>query len=78
MRLSDNRHVIQAFATHGSNETLGQTGLVIGFNSVWLFVALMLFYLVIRYGVVGREEAYLEQKFANVYLNYKSRVRRWL
>jgi len=36
------------------------------------------FALVIRYGVVGREEAYLERKFGNVYRGYRSRVRRWL
>ena len=36
------------------------------------------FYLVIRYGVVAREEAYLARKFGDVYLGYKSRVRRWL
>jgi protein-S-isoprenylcysteine O-methyltransferase Ste14 len=36
------------------------------------------FYLVIRFGVIAREEAYLERKFGDRYLNYKSRVRRWL
>jgi len=38
----------------------------------------VLFYLVIRYGVVAREEAYLERKFGQVYLDYKSHIRRWL
>ena len=32
----------------------------------------------IRYGVIAREEAYLERKFGTAYLDYKSRVRRWL
>ena len=36
------------------------------------------FALVIRYGVVAREEAYLELKFADVYRRYRSHVRRWL
>jgi protein-S-isoprenylcysteine O-methyltransferase Ste14 len=36
------------------------------------------FYLVIRFGVIAREEAYLERKFGNAYLSYKSSVRRWL
>jgi protein-S-isoprenylcysteine O-methyltransferase Ste14 len=36
------------------------------------------FYFVIRYGVVVREEAYLERKFGGVYLDHKSWVRRWL
>jgi protein-S-isoprenylcysteine O-methyltransferase Ste14 len=45
---------------------------------LWILVTLVLFYLVIRYGVVAREETYLERKFGDVYLGYKSRVRRWL
>jgi protein-S-isoprenylcysteine O-methyltransferase Ste14 len=53
-------------------------GLAIGFDSLWLLVALAAFYLVIRYGVVAREEAYLERKFADAYLDYKARVRRWV
>jgi protein-S-isoprenylcysteine O-methyltransferase Ste14 len=36
------------------------------------------FYLVIRYGVIAREETYLDRKFGSAYLGYKSRVRRWL
>src|SRR5262245_1512900 len=53
-------------------------GLAIGFDSLWLLVALVGFYFVIRYGVVAREEAYLERKFGSAYLDYKARVRRWL
>jgi len=57
---------------------LGHIGLAIGFDSLWLVATLVPFYLVIRYGVVAREEAYLERKFGQDYLDYKSRVRRWL
>jgi protein-S-isoprenylcysteine O-methyltransferase Ste14 len=57
---------------------LGLIGLAIAFDSVWLLVALVLFGLVIRYGVVAREEAYLERKFGEAYRKYRSRVRRWL
>jgi protein-S-isoprenylcysteine O-methyltransferase Ste14 len=57
---------------------LGQTGFAIGFNSLWLLATLVPFYVVIRYGVVAREESYLERKFGGVYPHYKSRVRRWL
>jgi protein-S-isoprenylcysteine O-methyltransferase Ste14 len=57
---------------------LGQIGVAVAFDSLWILAALVLFYLVIRYGVIAREEAYLERKFDDVYLGYKSRVRRWL
>ncbi|HEV7308020.1 isoprenylcysteine carboxylmethyltransferase family protein [Ensifer sp.] len=57
---------------------LGIFGLALAFNSLWLLFLLMPFWLVIRYGVVAREEAYLERKFASEYLTYKARVRRWL
>jgi protein-S-isoprenylcysteine O-methyltransferase Ste14 len=56
----------------------GLAGLAVGFNTVWMLAALAAFYLVIRYGVVAREEAYLERKFGDAYLVFKSRVRRWL
>jgi protein-S-isoprenylcysteine O-methyltransferase Ste14 len=58
--------------------SLGQTDLAVAFDNLWILVMLIPFYLVLRYGVVAREEAYLERKFGEVYLDYKSRVRRWL
>ena len=57
---------------------LGQIGLAIAFDNLWLLMMLVPFALVIRYGVVAREEAYLERKFGDVYRGYCSRVRRWL
>jgi protein-S-isoprenylcysteine O-methyltransferase Ste14 len=57
---------------------LGLVGLAIAFDSLWLLLALVLFALVIRFGVVAREEAYLERKFGEAYRHYRSRVRRWL
>jgi protein-S-isoprenylcysteine O-methyltransferase Ste14 len=57
---------------------LGQTGFAIGFDSVWLLVTLVVFFFVLRYGVVAREEAYLERKFGRTYLEYKDSVRRWV
>jgi protein-S-isoprenylcysteine O-methyltransferase Ste14 len=57
---------------------LGQVGLAIGFNNLWMLAMLVPWYLVLRYGVIAREEAYLERKFARDYVSYKSRVRRWL
>jgi protein-S-isoprenylcysteine O-methyltransferase Ste14 len=57
---------------------LGQTGIAIGFDNLWVLAMLVPFYIVIRRGVVAREEAYLERKFGTVYRGYKSRVRRWV
>ena len=57
---------------------LGLIGLAIAFNSLWLLITLAPFALVIRYGVITREEAYLERKFGDVYRHYRARVRRWL
>lgn len=57
---------------------LGLVGLAIAFDSLWLLVMLAPFALVIRYGVVAREEAYLERKFGDPYREYRARVRRWL
>jgi protein-S-isoprenylcysteine O-methyltransferase Ste14 len=56
----------------------GLVGLAMAFDSLWLLAALVIFALVIRTGVVAREEAYLERKFGDVYRQYHSRVRRWL
>ena len=56
---------------------LGQAGLAIGLDSLWILAALVPFYIVICTGVIAREEAYLERKFGIVYLDYKSRVGRW-
>jgi protein-S-isoprenylcysteine O-methyltransferase Ste14 len=57
---------------------LGLIGLAITFDNLWLLMILVPFALVIRYGVVAREEAYLERKFGDVYCGYRARVRRWL
>jgi protein-S-isoprenylcysteine O-methyltransferase Ste14 len=57
---------------------LGQTGLAIAVNSLWVLAMLAPFFLAIRYGVVAREEAYLERKFGRTYLDYRSRTRRWI
>jgi protein-S-isoprenylcysteine O-methyltransferase Ste14 len=57
---------------------LSLVGLAIAFDSVWLLAALVVFFLVIRYGVVAREEVYLERKFGDDYRSYRAHVRRWL
>jgi protein-S-isoprenylcysteine O-methyltransferase Ste14 len=57
---------------------LGLIGLAIAFDNLWQLMTLVPFAILIRYGVVAREEAYLERKFGDVYRGYRSRVRRWL
>jgi protein-S-isoprenylcysteine O-methyltransferase Ste14 len=57
---------------------LSLVGLAIAFDSLWGLITLVIFFLIIRYGVVAREEAYLERKFGDVYRSYRSHVRRWL
>ncbi|KAB0265048.1 methyltransferase family protein [Microvirga brassicacearum] len=57
---------------------LGLIGLAIAFDNLWLLLMLVPFALVVRYGVVAREEAYLERRFGDVYRDYRLRVRRWL
>ena len=56
----------------------GLIGLGIAFDNPWLLLMMALFALVIRYGVVAREEAYLERMFGDAYRGYRRRVRRWL
>jgi protein-S-isoprenylcysteine O-methyltransferase Ste14 len=56
----------------------GLIGLAIAFDTLWLLAMLVPFALAIRYGVVAREEAYLERRFGDAYRSYRRRVRRWL
>ena len=51
-------------------------GLIV--RSPWILNLMLPLALTIRYGVVIREEAYLERRFGDAYCAYKSRVRRWL
>ena len=52
----------------------------IGFaaRSPWSLILTLPLVITIRYGVVAREEGYLEQRFRGSYRDYQSRVRRWL
>ena len=54
------------------------TGVTIIANSLFSLVLLPVFCIVLNNGVICREERYLEQKFGKDYLEYKSRVRRWI
>lgn len=47
-------------------------------NSLWPFLFLPIVLLVMLYGVILKEERYLERKFGDEYRAYRQRVRRWL
>jgi len=48
------------------------------FENLWILLLLPPVMVFVRYGVIAREEKYLERKFGDVYLGYKNRVPRWL
>jgi protein-S-isoprenylcysteine O-methyltransferase Ste14 len=53
-------------------------GIGIATPSPWMLVLALPLAITIRYGVVAREEAYLERRVGDAYRDYKTRVRRWL
>jgi protein-S-isoprenylcysteine O-methyltransferase Ste14 len=57
---------------------VGLIGFALVANSLWFLIALVPMFLVLEFGVIAREEAYLTRKFGQPYLDYKSKVRRWL
>jgi protein-S-isoprenylcysteine O-methyltransferase Ste14 len=58
--------------------TLIYCGLALVSNTWWGFVLLVPVLLLIHFGVVAREERYLERKFGDSYRRYRTRVRRYL
>jgi protein-S-isoprenylcysteine O-methyltransferase Ste14 len=52
-------------------------GIGLAANVAWAFVLFVPLALILRYGVVAREEAYLARKFGDDYRDYTARVRRW-
>lgn len=53
-------------------------GIGVATQSVWVLILVLPLIATIRYGVVAREEAYLERRFGDSYRDYRARVRRWL
>jgi protein-S-isoprenylcysteine O-methyltransferase Ste14 len=53
-------------------------GIGIAASSPWTLILALPLAITIRYGIVAREEAYLERRFGDAYRDYKARVRRWL
>ena len=53
-------------------------GIGIGVRSPSILILALPLAVIIRYSVVAREEAYMEERFGEAYRAYKARVRRWL
>ena len=53
-------------------------GLSLLLNNVWALLFLPLVLSAVDHFVIRREERYLAAKFGEAYLNYRSRVRRWI
>ncbi len=58
--------------------TLLYLGVTCWMNALWILLLVVPLLVVIQRGVIAREEAYLERKFGEEYLSYKSRVRCWI
>jgi protein-S-isoprenylcysteine O-methyltransferase Ste14 len=61
---------------------IAATGMYLGVallvDALWPLLLLIPLLVVLRWGIVAREERYLEAKFGDPYRAYKARVRRWL
>ncbi len=53
-------------------------GVAVFVNSLWMLVAAAGLMAALQKGVIEPEEAYLERRFGQRYLDYKARVRRWI
>jgi len=58
--------------------TLLYLGVAFLVNALWILLLVVPVLLVMRYGVIAREEAYLTRKFGDAYRQYTAQVRRWL
>ena len=58
--------------------TLLYLGIALLSGSLWPLLLLPLVLLTMHFGVIVREEAYLERRFGEAYREYRRRVKRWL
>ncbi len=58
--------------------TLAYLGIALLFNALIAVLLLLPLLVIVQIGVIRREEVYLERKFGDKYLDYKTRVRRWV
>ncbi|MCZ6473062.1 MAG: isoprenylcysteine carboxylmethyltransferase family protein [SAR324 cluster bacterium] len=56
---------------------IAYVGIAIMADNVWLLLLLKPLLVTLSFGVIDREEKYLEGKFGEDYRNYKAAVRRW-
>lgn len=52
-------------------------GVALMLNALWLLLMLVPVLILVRYGVIARDERYLENLFGEDYRRYRQRVRRW-
>jgi protein-S-isoprenylcysteine O-methyltransferase Ste14 len=57
---------------------IGYLGVVLMVNGVWPAVVTIPLVWTIQWGVIAREESYLDARFGETYRSYRARVRRWL
>jgi protein-S-isoprenylcysteine O-methyltransferase Ste14 len=55
-----------------------QVGVAIWANSLWFIFLAATAAALLAWGVISREERYLERKFGAEYSSYRARVRRWI
>jgi protein-S-isoprenylcysteine O-methyltransferase Ste14 len=58
--------------------TLLYAGIVLMVNGVWPAVMAIPLLWTMHWGVITREERYLDRKFGETYRDYRRRVRRWI
>ena len=58
--------------------TLIYAGIALSVNAIWPLALLPFLLGIMHYGVIRREERYLETRFGEEYRAYRSRVRRWI
>lgn len=55
-----------------------QSAIGLGLGNLWILLLTPLACVVVQFTAIRHEEAYLERKFGDAYLDYKRSVRRWL
>ena len=53
-------------------------GLALAFNTLWPILLLAVLFPLVHWGIVRREERYLERKFGEAYSRYSAVTRRWI